>query len=428
MQGLARGTRVQIFIGEAEQEGHTPRYLALLEYLRREGAAGATVTRGIAGFGANSRIKTSTILRLSVDLPVVLTWIDAPERVERLLPGLRSRSGSGIITVEEVEIAGYGGRRLEQLRFDLQVRDVMRADVVSVQEDAPVRSAVEALIGQPFRSLPVVDADGVLRGIVANTDLIERGGLAARLELLTAMPEAARAGLLDGLPERRVGEAMHREPVTLRLDDTVSTATRRMSDAGLKRLPVVDDAGRLAGILSRADVLRAVAESFPRGTAEGASHPGARTAGDLMRTDVPVVRADAPLRDVVDVVASTRLNRAVVVDDENKVLGVITDADVLSSVESSARPGVMGALMRVGGAPGGKARAADLMHRDAPVVLASALLAEAAQLMVAHHRKILPVVDPRGRLLGVIDRADLLQAASGALADIARLDADDAGE
>jgi len=85
MKGQARGVRVQVFLGESEQEGHRPRYQALLEYLRREGAAGATVTRGIAGFGANSKIKTSTILRLSLDLPVVLTWIDAPERVERLV-------------------------------------------------------------------------------------------------------------------------------------------------------------------------------------------------------------------------------------------------------------------------------------------------------------------------------------------------------
>jgi len=172
-------------------------------------------------------------------------------------------------------------------------------------------------------------------------------------------------------------------------------------------------------------VLRAVAESFPRGTAEGTSHPGAKTAGDLMRTDAPVVRADAPLRDVVDVVASTRLNRAVVVDEDNKVLGVITDADVLASVEPSARPGVVGALMRVGGAPGGRATAADLMRHESPVVSASASLAEAAHVMVAHRRKILPVVDQGGRLLGVIDRADLLHAASGALVDIARVDVDD---
>ena len=425
MQAFARGTRVQVFIGESEQEGHVPRYHALLEYLRKEGAAGATVTRGIAGFGANSRIKTSTILRLSIDLPVVLTWIDAPERVERLLPGLRTRCGSGIITVEDVAIAAYGGRRLEQLRFDLQVRDVMRADVVSVRDEASVRQAVELLVGREFRALPVVDAAGRLRGIVANTDLIERGGLTARLELLAAMPAEARTVVLDGLPDHRVADVMHRDPEVLKLDESVYDATRRMSESHLKRLPVVDEEGRLVGILSRADVLRAVAESFPRDTGNGGSHPGARTVGELVRTDAPVVRADAPLRDVVDVVASTRLNRAVVVDADNKVLGVITDADVLASVESSARPGVVGALMRVGGTPGGKATASDLMHRDAPVVPASASLAEAAQVMVAHRRKILPVVDDAGRLLGVIDRADLLHAASGALAEIGRLDAED---
>lgn len=65
------------------------------------------------------------------------------------------------------------------------------------------------------------------------------------------------------------------------------------------------------------------------------------------------------------------------------------------------------------------------MHRDAPVVAASASLAEATQLMVSHHRKMLPVVDDAGRLLGILDRADLLHAASRALTGVERLDAED---
>ena len=424
MQAFARGTRVQVYLGESEQEGHVPRYHALLEYLRKEGAAGATVTRGIAGFGANSRIKTATILRLSIDLPVVLTWIDAPERVERLLPGLRARSGSGIIVVDEVGIAGYGGRGLEQLRFDLHVQDVMRTEVTTVRDDAPVRQAVERLIGQEFRALPVVDAAGILRGILANTDLIENGGLMVRLELLSAMPADSREAVLAKLPDRSVSEIMHKVPAVLTLDDTVATATKRMSELRLKRLPVIDKEGRLAGILSRADVLRAVAESFPSSVPAEAFRAGALTAGDLLRPDAPVVRSDAPLSEVVNVVASTRLNRAIVLDAERHVLGVISDADVLRSVEPSARSGVVGALMRVGGSAGGKATAADVMHADAPVVEADALLATAAQLMVAHRRKILPVVDGERRLLGVIDRADLLHAASDALAELGELAAE----
>ena len=424
MKGQARGVRVQVFLGESEQEGHRPRYQALLEYLRREGAAGATVTRGIAGFGANSKIKTSTILRLSLDLPVVLTWIDAPERVERLLPGLRELSGSGIVTVEDVGIAGYGGRRLEQLRFDLQVRDVMRRDVISVRDDAQVRDTVRTLVGREFRALPVVDAGGRLVGIVANSDLLG-WGLPMRMELLSATPEADRESVINSLPDGLVRDVMRPNPTTLPADASLAQATRRMAEEGLKRLPVVDGEGRLVGILSRADVLHAVAESFPRLVAEAPAHPTARTAGDVMRADAAVVRADANLDEVVDAVASTRLNRVVVVDPDGRVVGVISDADVLRSVEPAARPGVVGALMRVGGAASGSATAADLMHADAPIVTRSTTLAEAAQAMVAHGRKVLPVVDDSGRLLGIVDRADLLRAASGALADLARLDVED---
>jgi CBS-domain-containing membrane protein len=426
MKGQARGVRVQVFLGESEQEGHRPRYQALLEYLRREGAAGATVTRGIAGFGVNSRIKTSTILRLSLDLPVVLTWIDAPERVDRLLPGLRDLSGSGIVTVEEVGIAGYGGRRLEQLRFDLQVRDVMVRDVVSVPDDGTVGEAAEALVGRSFRALPVTDGDGRLVGIIANTDLLARGGLPVRMELLSAMTDDARMATLASLPDRPVRDVMQPDPVTLRPDESLAMATRRMSERRLKRLPVVDESGRLVGMLSRADVLHAVAESFPRAFGEEALHAGARTAGDVMRTDAPVVRVDAPLHEVVDAVASTRLNRAVVVDGDQRVVGVVTDADVLRSVEPSSRPGVVGALMRAGGAASGSTMAGDLVKTGYPVVRAATSLADAAQAMVAGGRKLLPVVDDAGRLLGIVDRADLLHAASEAVADLAHLGVEDA--
>lgn len=62
-----------MFFGETDKVGRVPRYEALLEYLRKEGAAGATVARGVAGVGANSKIHTAAILRLSIDLPMILT-------------------------------------------------------------------------------------------------------------------------------------------------------------------------------------------------------------------------------------------------------------------------------------------------------------------------------------------------------------------
>ena len=424
MKGYARGVRVQVFLSQTDHDRQAANYMRIVEYLRKEGAAGATVTRGLAGFGASSRVSTATLADVAQHLPVIVTWIDAPERVERLLPGVRERAGAGLVVLDEVQIVSYGGRGVDQLRFDLHVEDVMRLAPVSVREDAPVREAVDLLIGQEFRALPVVDGERRLRGILANTDLLAGAGLTARLELLSAMPEESREAVLAALPDRRVGDVMHRDVTFLAPRDTVATATRRMSELRLKRLPVVDEDGRLVGILSRADVLRAVAESFPREVADG-SRPGARTVGDLMRTDAPVVAVDAPLAEVVAAVASTRLNRAVVVDAGGRVVGIVSDAGVLRSVEAGARPGVVGALMRVGGRAHGSATAGDVMYRNVPVVAAHATLAEAAEEIVARHRKILPVVDADGRLLGILDRADLLHAAWGELGALPRADAGD---
>jgi PII-like signaling protein len=79
-------TLLRIFLGESDQWHGRPLHLALIERLRKEGAAGVTVLRGIAGFGARSVVHTTHILRLSEDLPIVLELVDTPEHVERLLP------------------------------------------------------------------------------------------------------------------------------------------------------------------------------------------------------------------------------------------------------------------------------------------------------------------------------------------------------
>lgn len=425
----SRGLRVQVFMGETDQTGHVPRYQAILEYLRKEGAAGATVVRGIAGFGANSKIHTAAVLRLSLDLPVILIWIDEPRRVERLLPAIRELAGSGIVVVDEVEIAAYGRRTVEQLRFDLPVEDVMTRQVVAIAADAPVRAAVERLIGREFRALPVIDGDGRVAGMVSSGDLVARGGLGARLDLLSAMSEAARRGFLDQLSARRVVDAMTPDPETVQASDTLAAATHLMATRRLKRVPVVDRDGRLVGVLARTDVLRAMAETFPREAAEAAEHTAARTVGELMRAEAPVVSSETDMAGLLDAVASTRLNRAVVVDAERRVLGVVSDADVLGSVDPSASGGVLETLMRGARRPPAGEQTAGRLVGAAPLILRPhATIAEAARQMVEGRHKVVCVVDDDGRLLGIVDRADLLHAAGDALRELSavgRSDGDD---
>jgi PII-like signaling protein len=101
------GKQLRIFIGESDRWHHRSLADAIVEMLRAEGLAGATVTRGIAGFGANSRIHTAHILRLSEDLPVVIEVIDRSDRIERVLPKLDEMVGEGLVVISDVEILLY---------------------------------------------------------------------------------------------------------------------------------------------------------------------------------------------------------------------------------------------------------------------------------------------------------------------------------
>jgi PII-like signaling protein len=105
---------VRIFVGESDRWHHQPLHLALLERLRREGFAGATVFHGIAGFGAHSLLHTSHLLRLSEDLPIVLEVVDTEEQVKKLTPILDEMVQEGLVTMEKVQVLKYSpGRRAD---------------------------------------------------------------------------------------------------------------------------------------------------------------------------------------------------------------------------------------------------------------------------------------------------------------------------
>lgn len=98
---------VRIFIGESDKWHHQPLSVALLERLRKEGFAGATVFHGVAGFGARSVLHTTHILRLSEDLPVVVEVVDTEEHVERLTQILDGMVTEGLVTMEKVRVLKY---------------------------------------------------------------------------------------------------------------------------------------------------------------------------------------------------------------------------------------------------------------------------------------------------------------------------------
>jgi uncharacterized protein len=101
------GKLLRIFIGESDKHGRKPLYQAIVEMLREEGMAGATVLRGVEGFGANSHLHTARILRLSEDLPIVIEVADTAEKIEAIMPKLDEMVTDGMVTLERVEVVAY---------------------------------------------------------------------------------------------------------------------------------------------------------------------------------------------------------------------------------------------------------------------------------------------------------------------------------
>lgn len=101
------GKLLRIFIGEDDRWHGRPLYEAIIEEARRRGLAGATAWKGFTGFGANSRLHTTKILRLSEDLPIVVEVVDSPEKVAAFLPVLDEMVTEGLVTVERAEVILY---------------------------------------------------------------------------------------------------------------------------------------------------------------------------------------------------------------------------------------------------------------------------------------------------------------------------------
>jgi len=109
MMTPGEGRLLRIFVGESDKHEGRSLYEWLVLKAREAGLAGATVIRGIEGFGAHSRLHTAKILRLSEDLPIVVEIVDLAEKIEAFLPTVDGAIGEGLATVERVDVRFYRG-------------------------------------------------------------------------------------------------------------------------------------------------------------------------------------------------------------------------------------------------------------------------------------------------------------------------------
>ncbi len=433
-----------IYLDESDQWHGTPLYVAIIQLLRNQGCAGATVMRAIAGYGAGTRLHESGHLRWSSDAPLVIQVIDQPARLHHLLPQLQEMLVGGLMTLQEVEVLKYTHARRRGFPAKLSVQQVMETQLTTVSPDTPVATVMDSLLAAPFRALPVVDSQHRLLGIICTGDLIQAGLLTVRRGLVR------RALELDTLTGESIGDAlaqarqspltaqtiMNRQVLTVSPALSVREAAQEMIDAGVRRLPVVEADGTLVGMLTRADLLQVIVTN-PLMSSHAASgtqplHPTGslsheavqrRPVTDYLVTDVATVHESAPLDEVIDALILSPLKRVVVVDNEEHVQGIISDVDILAHMQAEQRPGLLklfagrsrhrrpltDSLRMLFGKTQHVQIAADIMNREVVTIADTASVQETIEKMIAAHRKILPVVDQANRLIGVVGRSDLLR-------------------
>ena len=101
------GYLLRIFVGESDRHGHRPLYESIVLQAREAGLAGATVLRGVMGFGKHSILHTAKILRLSEDMPMIIEIVDSLDNIEKFLPVLDDLIKDGLVTIEKVRVIHY---------------------------------------------------------------------------------------------------------------------------------------------------------------------------------------------------------------------------------------------------------------------------------------------------------------------------------
>lgn len=407
-----KAKRLCVYISEKDHWRGNSLDSAIVETLRQKGIAGATVTRGIMGYGAHSLIHSIRIEVLMSDLPVIIEAIDTPEKIESVIDSIYPMVHEGLITTEDVEIVKYTHRYLNPLPADKLVSEVMTRKVVTLSPDDSIQKAWEIMLKSGVKAVPVIDAKGQLVGILTDEDLLSRAGIQQRLSVAIRMDQAEVNQELQSLKESEltVNDVMTKPVISALQSESLGMATSRMVKYGLKRLPVLDDKGKVAGMLSRLDILRQVAKVDYKSQEPVFPSKAARTVGDIMTTRIPMVNQDDNLILLVEKFSESDSHRLIVVDSEGKAIGLISDSDVVTRVQPEVRRGILSALKNMGKPPVGKETAFDLMSPGVLTVPPTMPVVDALKEMLSESRKWMVVVDENDHPLGLIDRQMMLEA------------------
>ncbi|NWG72943.1 MAG: CBS domain-containing protein, partial [Parvularculaceae bacterium] len=293
-----------------------------------------------------------------------------------------------------------------------------------VATTTPLDEVARLLLSSDFTGLPVVDERDRPVGVIAQGDLIYKAGMPMRLGLLAESERNKVDAVLAALAPKRASEVMTQPAVTIEQDRLVVDAVTLMLDKRVKRLPVVDAAGKLVGILSRRDIFHTIIRECPDWRAfqeQSIEVEDLRFVSDIMRRDTLTVPPDAPIEAVMRMIDCNDIQRVCVVDKDGRFLGLISDRDLLVAF-SDRHPGIWDYFAsRIPFTERSRRNkelrehlraktAAQVMNTDIVTVREDTPIEEAIRLMLERAIKRLPVLDAQGRFTGMISRDSLLRA------------------
>lgn len=414
---------IEIFTSENARCGKKTVVDAVLEYVQGlKIAARCIVTRGIAGCYESGELASGRLEILSFNMPVRIYIIVPAAETELVLDKLDGMVSEGILALHDLNVLSH---RTQNTFFPRQllVRDVMTSELKTAVPDTPLDEAAELLLSSIFTGLPVVDQHKRPIGVLTQGDLIRKGGLPLRLGLLAESGQDRRERLLKEISSRRAIEVMSSPAVLIDQDRLLTEAVELMLDKGVKRLPVVDGKGRLTGILSRLDIFCTVMREAPDWNAfkdQKIQVKAMKRVGDILRRDVHTVSPETAVSEVIRIIDHNDIQRVAVVDAEGKLLGLISDRDLLRSFKP-AHKGIWNLLAKVKGAfeqdkegPDfqqriGETTAGEVMNTALITVQDDMLIEEVIGLMIDKGLKRLPVIDVDGRFQGMVSRDSLLR-------------------
>ena len=326
--------KIEIFTSEEARWQGQPLYAAVVQFVHDlKIAARCLVTRGIEGAYESGEIATGRLEVLSYNMPVRITIIVPAVESELILAKAGEMVTDGIVAVQDLSVISHKTRGILIPR-QTRVRDTMTPNPQKVGLETSLAEVARLLLSSTFTGLPVVDAEDRPAGVISQGDLIYKAGMPMRLGLLAESDRAKVSAVLEALAPRQAREVMTRPAVTIAQDSLVTEAIDLMLSKKVTRLPVVDAAGRLVGILSRVDVFRTSMRETPDWQAfqkQSIAVENLRFVSGIMRRDTPTVSPGTPVDEVIRIIDRNDIQRVCVVDQEGHFLGLIADRDLLAA-------------------------------------------------------------------------------------------------